>query len=267
MLVKKVMTSILILTLAGLAIFCFPNWVFLCLTIFLIGVGLNEFFSIVESKGIFIYRYFGIIAGCLIPIAIYLHLGESYIDLEPLLIIIACLFTFILQFIKRENSKDHVISIGVTLLALFYISWFFSFFIKIKFLPKGEFLVTFLILVTKSGDVAAYFAGKSIGRHKLIPRISPKKTVEGTLAALITSLVMAFLIKGFVDIPLNHILILGILLGVIGQVGDLAESIIKRDCGVKDAGMHLSGFGGVLDMLDSLLFTAPIFYFYVKLFL
>jgi len=107
MLGKKIITSILVLTLSGLIIFCFPNWVYLCLVIFLIGIGLNEFFSIVESKGIFIYKYFGIIAGCLIPIAIYVHLGESYIDLEPLLIIIACLFTFILQFIKRENSVLH----------------------------------------------------------------------------------------------------------------------------------------------------------------
>ena len=267
MLKKKIISSMLILLLTGLIIFCFPNWVYLCLTVFLIGVGLNEFFSILESKGIVTYKYFGIITGCLIPIAIYLHLGESYIDLEPLLIVIACLFAFILQFTRRESSKDHVISIGVTLLALFYISWFFSFFIKIKFLPKGSFLVLFLILVVKSADVAAYFVGKTIGKHNLIPRISPKKTVEGTAAALITSLVVAFFSASLIDIGLKHALVLGVLLGVTGQIGDLAESLIKRDCDVKDTGTHLSGFGGVLDMLDSLLFTAPIFYFYVKILL
>lgn len=265
---KRVFNSILIFLLTGLIIFCFPNWVYLVLAIFLIAIALNEFFSIVENRGIFTYKYFGIIAGCLIPVSVYFHLWELNIDLEPLFIVIACLFTFILQFIRREKSKDHIMSIGVTLLALFYISWFFSFLIKIKFLPKGEFLVSFLILVTKSGDIGAYLVGRTIGRHNLIPRISPNKTVEGTVGGLVTSLVIAFLFKGFIaGLGFHHILILGTMLGVIGQVGDLAESLIKRDCDVKDAGLNLSGFGGVLDMIDSLLFTAPVFYFYVKMLL
>lgn len=266
-LLKRVINSVLILTLTGLIIFCFPNWVYLLLAIFLIGLGLNEFFSIVEANGIVTYKYFGIIAGCLIPLAVYLHLGESYIDLEPLLIVIACLFAFILQFTRREKSRDHIISIGVTLLALFYISWFFSFVIKIKFLPSGNFLIAFLILVTKSGDVAAYFVGRAFGKHNLIPRISPKKTVEGTAGALFTSIAVALLASGLIGISLKHALALGVLLGIIGQVGDLAESLIKRDCGVKDSGGNLSGFGGVLDMIDSLLFTTPVFYFYIKMFL
>jgi len=266
-LLKRVINSVLILTLTGLIIFCFPNWVYLLLAIFLIGLGLNEFFSIVEANGIVTYKYFGIIAGCLIPLAVYLHLGERYIDLEPLLIVIACLFAFILQFTRREKSRDHIISIGVTLLALFYISWFFSFVIKIKFLPSGNFLIAFLILVTKSGDVAAYFVGRAFGKHNLIPRISPKKTVEGTAGALFTSIAVALLASGLIGISLKHALALGVLLGIIGQVGDLAESLIKRDCGVKDSGGNLSGFGGVLDMIDSLLFTTPVFYFYIKMFL
>jgi len=265
-LLRRIVNSLFVLTLAGLVVFYFPNWVFLLLTIFMIGIGLSEFFSIMEINGIVVSKYFGIIAGCLIPAAVYLHLGESYIDLEPLLIVIACLFAFILQFTRREKSKDHIISIAVTLLALFYISWFFSFFIKIKFLPEGSLLVAFLILVTKSGDVAAYFFGRTFGRHNLIPRISPKKTVEGTIAALITSMAVSLLAGSFIGISLQHRFILGALLGIIGQAGDLAESLIKRDCGVKDSGGNLSGFGGVLDMIDSLLFTTPVFYFYIKIF-
>jgi len=128
-------------------------------------------------------------------------------------------------------------------------------------------LVSFLVLVTKSGDVAAYFIGRPLGRHSLIPRISPKKTVEGTIGGLVTSLAVAILAKPLINISLHHIIVLGILLGVLGQLGDLAESLIKRDCGVKDAGKNLRGFGGVLDMADSLLFTAPVFYFYIKMLL
>ena len=267
MLLKRIIASAIILLLVGLVIFYFPNWVFLLLTVFFIWLGLSEFFSIAEARGIFVYKHFGIIAGCIIPLSIYLHLGENYINLEPLLIVIACLFTFVLQFVRRQNSHDHLVSIAITLLALFYISWFFSFFIKLKFLPRGEWLVAFLVMVTKSGDVGAYFIGKSIGRHKLIPRISPKKTVEGTIGGLISSVIVAFLCKGFLGLNVIHAIFVGMFFGVLGQVGDLAESLIKRDCGVKDAGSHFSGFGGILDIIDSLLFTVPIFYYYVKLFL
>jgi len=263
MLMKKIIGSVLILFLSWLIIFHFPNWVFLLLVIMFIGLGLYELSFMVEQKGIFVYKYFELIAGILIPVSIYLHLGGNCVDLEPLLIVIACLFTFVLQFIKRESNKDHLASIAVTLLGLFYISWFFSFFVKIKFLPNGNGLVAFLILTTKSGDVGAYFFGKRFGRHKLIPRISPNKTKEGTLGGILVGIGVALLSRGLVGLPAGHILFLGLFLGILGQVGDLAESLIKRDCGVKDAGRTLSGFGGVLDMIDSLLFTAPIFYFYV----
>ena len=267
MLIKRIISSILVLLPAGLVIFLFPNWVFLFVVVGVIAMALNEFFSIIEGKGIFVYKHFGIIAGCLIPVSIYLHLGGNYMDLEPLLIVLACLFAFVLQFIKRENAKDHIVSIAVTLLALFYIAWFFSFFMKLKFLPNGNLLVTFLIVVTKSGDVGAYFVGKATGRHKLIPRISPKKTVEGTIGGLITSVCVAMLCRNFIGVGIGYVFLLGIFLGAVGQVGDLAESLIKRDCGVKDAGEKMPGFGGMLDMIDSLLFTTPIFYFYVKIFL
>ena len=265
MLVRRIINSLFVLLLAFLIIFYFPNWTFLLLTAFFIFVALTEFFNITSSKGIFTYKYFGIIVGLLIPVSVFLHLGERYIDFEPLMIVLACLFAFVLQFTRKEGSTDHIISIGVTLLALFYISWFFSYFIKIKFLPNGAYLVCYLVLVTKSADIAAYFIGKSFGKHNLIPRISPKKTIEGTLSGLFTSVVVSFLAMPLIGISYLHALILGVLLGVTGQVGDLAESLLKRDCSVKDSSSNISGFGGVLDMIDSLLFTAPVFYFYIKL--
>lgn len=266
-LIKRIISSVLVLIPVYLVLYVFPNWVYLALTTVFIGAGMSELFKIVEARGIFVYRYFGIIVGFLIPICIYLHLGENYLDLEPLLIVIACLFAFVLQFIRKEGTHDHVVSIGVTLLALFYISWFFSFMIKLKFLPNGAYLVTFLILVTKIGDVGAYFVGRSIGRHKLIPRISPNKTIEGTIGGIIFSVLMAYFIRGMANFDYIEAVFLGLFLGVLGQVGDLAESLIKRDYGVKDAGKYIPGFGGILDMIDSLLFTTPIFYFYMKMFL
>ena len=262
---KRLISSALILTLAAMVIFYFPNWIFSLLASAMIGCGLWEFFGLAEKKGIFVYKYFGILMGMLVPIITYFHLGtEGYFQLEPVLIVVACLFTFVLLFIRRENSNA-LASVAVTMFGLLYIAWFFSFFIKLKFLPQGALLVTFLIVVTKMGDVGAYFIGRSMGRHSLIPRISPNKTVEGTMGGLIFSIVTALAGKLYLpNFSFAHLLILGFLLGILAQMGDLAESLIKRDCDAKDAGNNISGFGGMLDIIDSLLFTTPIFYCYVK---
>jgi phosphatidate cytidylyltransferase len=250
--------------LAGLVTFFFPNWVFSMLASIMVGIALSEFFNLVEKKNIFVYKYFGVIVGMLVPVIMYFQMGgEGYFTLEPFFIVIACLFIFVLQFIRRDSSQA-LTSIAVTLFGLLYIAWFFSFFIKLKFLPNGTLLVAFLILVTKMGDIGAYLVGSLIGRHNLIPRISPHKTIEGTIGGLAFSLLAAVASKLYLpSFPYGHLITLGILLGVLSQVGDLAESLLKRDCNTKDSGSVLSGFGGMLDLIDSLLFTTPIFYFYV----
>ena len=262
---KRVISSVLILTLVGLVIFYFPNWVFSLLASAMIGCALWEFFNLAEKKGIFVYKYFGILIGMLVPVIMYFQMGlEGYVTTEPFFIVIACLFTFVLLFIRRENSQA-LASIAVTMFGILYIAWFFSFFIKLKFLPHGACLVAFLIIVTKMGDVGAYFIGRAFGKHSLIPRISPNKTVEGTIGGLIFSVGSALAGKSYLpNISFIHLLTLGLLLGILAQVGDLAESLLKRDCAVKDAGDNISGFGGMLDIIDSLIFTVPIFYFYVK---
>lgn len=262
---KRVMNSVLILTLVGLVTFYFPNWAFSLLASGMIGCALWEFFSLAEKKGIFVYKYFGILLGILVPIIIYFQMGmEGYVTTEPFFIVLACLFTFVLLFTRRENSQA-LASIAVTMFGLLYIAWFFSFFIKLKFLPQGTLLVVFLIIVTKMGDVGAYFIGRSFGKHSLIPRISPNKTVEGTIGGLAFSVLGALSGKLYLpNFSFAHLLTLGFLLGILAQVGDLAESLIKRDCQVKDSGNTISGFGGMLDIIDSLIFTVPIFYFYVK---
>lgn len=264
-LIKRIITSTLIIALVALIIFFFPNWVFTLLASIMIGVSLKEFFNLAEKKNIVVYKYFGISIGMLVPIIIYFQKGiEGYFALEPFFIVIACLFIFVLQFIRRDSSQS-VASIAVTLFGLLYIAWLFSFFVKLKFMPQGALLVAFIILVTKMGDVGAYLIGGSIGKHNLIPRISPHKTVEGTIGGLVFSILSAILSKFYLpSFPMGHLIVLGFLLGVLAQVGDLAESLIKRDCGVKDSGAILSGFGGMLDLVDSLLFTTPIFYFYVE---
>lgn len=266
--VRRVATSIAVSAAAFGVTFFLPGWAFCLLTVTFIGFALHEFFSIIEGKGHTVYKLFGTTIGIIIPVGIYLNLSGGYANLEPLFIVMACLFTFVRQFVRKEQKSDRLTSIALTLFALFYISWFFSFFIKIKFLPGGAGLVAFLILVTKSGDIGAYIVGKRFGRTSLIKRISPKKTREGAIGGLLFSVAVAVLAGALLrGAALYHALILGVLLGVIGQVGDLAESLFKRDFEVKDASKNLPGLGGILDVIDSLLFTTPIFYFYVKILL
>lgn len=261
---KRIFNSVILSSLFGLVIYFFPNWFFSILVAVLVGFSLSEFFDIAAKKGIFVYKTFGITIGMLVPIIVHLQMGgEGYFALEPFFIVIACLFTFVLQMTRRDNSQA-MLSIAVTLFGLLYIAWFLSFSIKLKFLPNGTLLVIFLVLVTKMGDIGAYIVGSLIGKNCLIPRISPKKTIEGTIGGLVFSLMAAIASKLYLPtFSYQHLLMLGLLLGVVGQVGDLAESLLKRDGGVKDSGVNLSGFGGFLDLLDSLLFTTPIFCFYV----
>src|SRR5438309_11108986 len=134
----------------------------------------------------------------------------------------------------------------------------------------GQFYCWYLIAVTKFSDMGAYLTGSVIGRHPLIPHISPKKTWEGFFGAmgfsLLASLLLFKLMPGHLSVlTWTHAIILGLLLGFAAVIGDLAESIIKRSTGVKDSGSMLPGIGGALDLIDSLLFTAPLLFFYLRL--
>jgi phosphatidate cytidylyltransferase len=128
-------------------------------------------------------------------------------------------------------------------------------------------LLVAVLMMTKLGDIGAYFIGSRFGRHLLLERISPKKTVEGSVAGLIFSVIGGLFCKPFLPFTYLHMGVMGLLCGGIGQLGDLSESLIKRDCQVKDSGKLIPGMGGILDEIDSLLFTAPAFYFYMSVIL
>ncbi len=266
--ISRTVTSIILVLFVSLVIYAIPNWAFCLIIALFAAFGQFEFFKMVEHRGVFVYKYFGTAVGCLIPIVIFLgNILPELKNLESFLIVIASLFALTLQFIRRDNARDHLVSTALTLFSLFYVAWFFSFFVKIKFLENGANLVAFLIIVTKSADMGAYMIGRKFGKSELIPRISPNKTKEGTLGGIIVSVLVAITLGAHLTgFSIVHLSILGIVLATLGQVGDLAESLIKRDCNIKDSGLQLSGIGGFLDLIDSLLFTAPVFYFYIKAF-
>jgi phosphatidate cytidylyltransferase len=133
--------------------------------------------------------------------------------------------------------------------------------------PVGPKLVFFLLVVVWIGDAGAYYTGKALGRHKLSPRISPKKTVEGLVGGITTSIIAAIVIHFtfFPEFPLPHAIVAGVILSACGVIGDLAESLWKRSADVKDSGTLIPGHGGFLDRFDSIFFTAPILYTYWSL--
>jgi phosphatidate cytidylyltransferase len=244
----------------------FFYWIYVVVVIGLIALGLFEFLTLIEKKGIQVYKYFGIVVGVIIPISIFFRF-ELTRGWELLFISLALGALFILQFSRRE-STNAVLAISTTMFGIFYIAWFFSFMIKIRTLPHGIALAGCLLLITKGADIGAFLVGVRWGRRSLIPRISPKKTIEGTFGGLFFAVLCALASKSFLpnlDIfSWMNMIIIGFVLGTLGLLGDLSESLIKRDCGAKDSSTILPGMGGVLDVIDSLLFTAPAFYFYIN---
>ncbi len=248
-----------------------PLWVFSVVTTAFIGLGLNEFFLLVERKGIVIERWIGLAVGLLIPISILAGF-EPTKGWELFFMVVVFLALFLTQM-RRQDSSQAIVGISTALFGILYVSWTLSFLIKLRFLespvlPNGAWLVALVLVITKGGDIGAYFVGSALGRHTLVGRVSPSKTWEGMIGGLLFSVGGALALRGvFSQIPVIHLVVMGLLLGVLGQLGDLSESVVKRDCQVKDSGTLLPGMGGVLDVLDSLLFTSPICYFYVRKFL
>lgn len=265
MLLKRIISSSALIAL--IAVSLFNDWACgIGITLFIV-IGLYEFFTMLGKKGISIYKYFGIAVGIIIPLSIILHfeLTKSW---ELLFIVLAVLILIFMQFARRDNSGT-IVGISTTIFGILYVSWFLSFMIKIRYsFNGGAWLLLMLLLVTKLGDIGAFLIGSKFGKTPLIPRISPKKTVEGAIAGLVFSISGAMVSKFFLPWPYSNLsfyqlLCIGLFLGVLAQAGDLSESLMKRDCQVKDSGKIFAGMGGVLDVIDSLLFTAPVFYFYL----
>jgi phosphatidate cytidylyltransferase len=148
---------------------------------------------------------------------------------------------------------------------VFYVAWLLGHMITLRQFTEGPFLIFFLFLVTWANDTGAYYVGTLWGRRPLAPRISPRKTWEGAAGGLLGSVLAALACRAwFLDsLSTGEALGAGVLIGLTAPLGDLAESILKRSAGVKDSGTILPGHGGLLDRIDSLIFTTPAFYYYL----
>ncbi len=283
-LTHRLLSSTVLISILVATLFYVPLWAYALVVTTVVAIALYEFFTMVRHRGILVHRPLGVTLGVLFTgLVAWRSLVEP--GLVPTLVVgpgatviswmwdifwpATIVIIFIRQFL-RENIFEALGGLATTLFGLAYIAALFSYVLYIRTTDpaQGAWLVLFLILVTKMGDVGAYVIGNIVGRHSLVPRISPRKTIEGFLAASVFSGITAWLARPllggqqiFGQLPSAELVaVLGVFLGVIGQLGDLAESLLKRDCQVKDTGTLIPGLGGILDVMDSLLFTAPLFY-------
>jgi phosphatidate cytidylyltransferase len=236
-----------------------------------------EFYIICEAKGLRAYKRWGVLGAVALISGSWFFYGQrqfterSY-DFDVFILLVFALGVFIRQF-PQKLGEHGIESMSVTIFGLIYVAWLSNFITRINFTTmNGRFWVMYLVVVTKFTDIGAYLVGSTLGRHKMIPRISPKKTWEGTVGGVIFALGGSLLCFYSVTpelanngLTLQHAILLGLLLGVMAVIGDLAESLIKREAGVKDSSHWLPGHGGALDLIDSLLFTAPLLYVYMRL--
>jgi phosphatidate cytidylyltransferase len=263
------------------AIFSGNEIVFLLLIGSLAMAGLWEYFRMLERSGIRCFTAFGLICGAASFVGSFLALrtnsqAEAY-DFENIVLLVFLFGVIGRQMFRPTGKHAPLEAMAYTLFGLLYVVWLFNFMTKIVYVvPRtpqgattGQFYVGYLVAVTKFSDMGAYFVGSRIGRHQMMPHISPSKTWEGFFGSLIfstaASCLLIFLMpKHLAWLNLFQGTILGLLIGVAAVVGDLGESILKRSTGVKDSGALLPGIGGMLDLIDSLLFTAPLLYFYLR---
>lgn len=234
----------------------------------LILLGLIEFSSVLKLKNISVPQMFLILFGLLLGVSAYFYSNRFILIITLLSVLISGLFQLIRY--KFDNAIENLSSF---LFGLIYVALFFSFLILIREFPHksgleyrlGGLWIIFLFLCSWFSDILSYFIGTPFGKHKILPLVSPNKSWEGSFGGIAGAMLAAFVSKSifFKEVPLIHLLSLAILISVFGQLGDFVESSFKRQVSLKDSSSIIPGHGGILDRFDSLLFSAPLVYFYL----
>ncbi|MFH1476226.1 MAG: CDP-archaeol synthase [Verrucomicrobiota bacterium] len=247
-----------------------------------------EFYQLLDAVTIPSFRIMGVVASILLIAGTWLSLTLKTAVLageHELIILFVTIIAILIRQFPQKNNDQPLATMACTLFGILYVPFLFNYFTKLAFTwecpswlnpigPTGRWLVFYLIAVVKSTDIGAFVIGSRLGRHKLIPRISPSKTWEGFIGGVTTGLLVSLAIYfltgghfGVITLRIYDAILLGILLPALGTVGDLTESMLKRAANSKDTGHLLPGMGGMLDVMDSLLFGVPALYMYIKILL
>ena len=239
-----------------------PRWLFHGLLYLVSVVGIVEFFRITMPNLPVLIK----VLSALLAFLLFWFISKGPFFMSFAIASLGVIIPLTLYLLVYRSHRDHAIEdTGKIVLGLLYVCLPLSFLIFIDRHPKGNIWIFFLLAVIFMNDTGAFYVGKAFGKHKLYPSVSPGKTWEGAVGGLLSGLLAALIfVRIFPIIQLNFdLLVLATSFSIMGQVGDLAESMLKRSHGVKDSGTILPGHGGVLDRIDALLFSIPILYIFL----
>lgn len=280
MLLKRALTVFVFLTICTvvLALSRYPlgSLLFLAAANLFVVTGLHEFYLLSRTKGRVSLAY-GLFCGVAYCTLIFFT-SPNPLTTRPLpgvtvsAGLVALLFLFFAWRVLRGDYRSVIFDFAALTAGLVFVAWLFSFVIRINYLPaagdQGRWWVLSLIVIAGGADTFALLFGKAFGKRRLSPRVSPNKTVEGFVGGTVSGIALGVGCKFLfgLGISLGQALLLAAVISLISHIGDLAESALKRDAEIKDSGA-LPGVGGVLDLLDSGLFAAPVMYLFMKLWL
>ena len=260
MLYKRVISGLLFLPIFYVVTWKLAPVYFAALILLAVIVGQYEFYRMVRVRNIKPQIVIGIVIGTLVVLDTYHPL---FIGLDMLLLAACLILIMVARLFSRQPVDSAIEDVAFTFLGVFYVAILFSFQIVIRLGVDGKQWLVFLYLVIWASDIGAYAVGIPFGKHRLYVKISPKKSIEGLVGALIASAGMALICRAWFMPPigLGEAVGIALLLAVAGTIGDLIESLFKRAVGVKDSGGIIPGHGGILDRMDSMLFAAPALYY------
>jgi phosphatidate cytidylyltransferase len=260
------LTAAVALPLLAIIIALGPGWLLLGLVLLVTAGGMMELLSLLLPETKSWVRVVALATSLLLPLAAYWK-GIHGLTTATVAVVLVALTIHLLLYAKQEAVMQ---SLGAMIFAQLYIPFLLSHVLLLFQVPYGRRWLFFLFFVIFAGDTGAYYAGHRWGRHKLWPAVSPGKTVEGAVGGLLSSLATALLVGKLLlsldEYGITFLLTLGLVIALVGQMGDLMESMLKRVSEVKDASSILPGHGGLLDRLDSLIFAFPLTYYGVVFF-
>lgn len=250
------------------------NWLFLVIAALSLSAGLFEFYTFTKKLELKADASVGYLGAAAFFVAFLFDAPTKAPELLVLTLALFLIFVLITQMFRFQKDFSKMLTgIGVTVLGVLYVAFLGGYIIAMRngfetsSVPHlSTKLLAFFFLIGMGADVGAYYTGKNFGKRKLIPKVSPNKTWEGAIGGLVLSSIFAAVssLWFFPELPVKFSIPLAIVLTIIGISGDLAESAMKRGSNVKDAASILPGHGGLLDRLDSLLFCAPILYYFAR---
>lgn len=259
-------SGLLIAALLVLLLLSLPQKAVQLVVVALSMLALWEYFQLTLKEGSGFVLWSGIVL-CGLSVS-FLILGPS--DRELVVGVLAALLvmSFLLHFSGPDLFEDRLKRLSLFLLGLMYVVLLFVFWGWIVALPRNLFWTFLLLAATFLSDTGAYLVGRAFGRHKLAPKISPGKTIEGLLGGWASAVGAGFAVRALFwsDFPVSHLLLVTSLIALVGPLGDLSESLIKRGVREKDSGNVIPGHGGLLDRVDALLFTGPVVFYFAKYF-